>query len=132
MSVATILFGNVTGNPANFRIADICQSLRPKFRTYKHGEAIPSHGTQHDRRTIAEWTSAEVTDKISAILKLAGLPVTFPNNIVATDILRAMQMDKKTVGGKLTFCTRSGNWTISDSSGRPYRSHTGGASLGSE
>lgn len=78
------------------------------YRRYKHGEAISigmvSAGLIGEEMGI---TPKETTGAIADALQEARLPTAFPADISTDDVLQAMQRDKKTVGGRLTFVLAS-------------------------
>lgn len=78
------------------------------YRRYKHGEAISigmvSAGLIGEEMGI---TPKETTGAIADALQEARLPTAFPADISTDAVLQAMQRDKKTVGGRLTFVLAS-------------------------
>lgn len=75
-----------------------------QYRRYKHGEAV-AIGMVSACLVGEELnlTPPEVTRKLEAALKAAGLPTAFPADVDADAILEAAQRDKKTLDGKLRF-----------------------------
>jgi 3-dehydroquinate synthase len=74
------------------------------YRRYKHGEAI-SIGMVSASFIGEEVgvTPRRITDMIWRTLQSAGLPTEFPSDIENSQVLAAMQRDKKTESGKLRF-----------------------------
>ncbi|KAF1086584.1 3-dehydroquinate synthase [Sporotomaculum syntrophicum] len=74
------------------------------FGRYTHGEAVAMGtavatqlGVQLGRLTLA------AADRITGLLRRAGLPTTVPAELAGADLVAAMHGDKKTVGGAITF-----------------------------
>lgn len=75
-----------------------------RYRRYKHGEAV-AIGMVSASLIGEEFgvTPPEVTQRLTATLTAAKLPVAFPDDIDAGAILEAAQRDKKTEAGRLRF-----------------------------
>ncbi len=71
---------------------------------YTHGEAV-AIGTAVAAQLGLQMgrLSRDAVDRITGLLKLAGLPTNVPAELAAADIISAMYGDKKTVGGAITF-----------------------------
>jgi len=74
------------------------------FGHYTHGEAVAIGTTVAAQLGVQlGMLSREATERITGLLRQAGLPTTIPAEPAAADIITAMYGDKKTVGGAITF-----------------------------
>lgn len=74
------------------------------YNRYLHGEAI-AIGMNLEARLalLLGLLERDAANRISALIKAYGLPAEMPSDIAKNRILQLMQIDKKTVSGKLTF-----------------------------
>ncbi|AGL02065.1 3-dehydroquinate synthase [Desulfoscipio gibsoniae] len=74
------------------------------YGRYTHGEAV-AIGTAVAAQLGVDMgmLSREGADRITGLLRRAGLPITVPAELATPDIITAMYGDKKTVGGAITF-----------------------------
>lgn len=82
------------------------------YRRYRHGEAVAIGMVA--AALIGEEigsTPPEVTRRLAAVIRSAGLPRAFPKDVTLTEIRDAALRDKKAVGGKIRFvlATQIGN-----------------------
>ena len=74
------------------------------YRRYKHGEAI-SIGMV-SACLIGEvmgYTPPDVTPRVAGLLRSAGLPTAFPDDVDKNLLSQAMSHDKKALGGRVRF-----------------------------
>lgn len=74
------------------------------FGRYTHGEAV-AMGTAVAAQLgvqLGKLTRA-AADRITGLLRLAGLPASVPAELAGADLIATMHGDKKTVGGAITF-----------------------------
>ena len=74
-----------------------------KYREYKHGEAVAIgmvYAAELSRKT--GLCSKNVIERVHNLIDKAGLP-TEPPDFPKTSFLKAMEMDKKVLGGELRF-----------------------------
>lgn len=74
------------------------------YRRYLHGEAI-SAGMRVETRlsVLLNIADSGVDDRVASILDSYGLPVDIPADIDESDMLSAMEIDKKAISGRLRF-----------------------------
>lgn len=74
------------------------------YTQHLHGEAIAiGMNLEAKLASLLGLLDKEAADRISALIKAYGLPAEMPSDIDKNNILSLMQIDKKTVSGKLTF-----------------------------
>jgi 3-dehydroquinate synthase len=75
-----------------------------EYRGYLHGEAVAIGMAFAARLSHARGIcSAEVRDRIVALLQRAGLPTEIPDELVGRHLVLAVEADKKMADGKVKF-----------------------------
>lgn len=80
--------------------------------TLPHGEAVSIGMVAENRLAVGKKILKEAdADRITALLKKFRLPTAIPSKGSSQELQKAMEMDKKTIGGKLYFAlpTRIGH-----------------------
>jgi 3-dehydroquinate synthase len=74
------------------------------YRTVLHGEAV-AIGMAFAARLSSERgiCTAEAATRVIRLLERAGLPVTFPEDLIGPNLVLAIETDKKAAGGKIKF-----------------------------
>jgi 3-dehydroquinate synthase len=100
-----------------------------EYRGYLHGEAVAIGMAFAARLSQARgFCTADVRDRIIALLQRAGLPTEIPKELVGRPLALAIEADKKVSGGKVKFvCIEDiGRARFEYLSGEEVLSHAGG------
>jgi 3-dehydroquinate synthase len=100
-----------------------------EYRGHLHGEAVAIGMAFAARLSHARgFCTAEVRDRIIALLQRAGLPTEIPKELVGRHLALAVEADKKVSGGKVKFvCIEDiGRARFEYLSGEEVLSHAGG------
>lgn len=74
------------------------------YEKYLHGEAVAIGMVQAARISLAEGVcDAESFDRIQRLIVRAGLPVKIPAEVSLQELIKHMEVDKKSAAGKIKF-----------------------------
>lgn len=82
-----------------------------EYRRFLHGEAVGVGMVKAAAISLAQgFCESAIVQRIAALVRKAGLPVDIPAEVSLQDLIQAMEIDKKSTGGKIKFvmCTDIG------------------------